>query len=71
MSRLFDEVNELMKTGVVYVVDVEEGRYLPFSAQDFNVVSGLLDLERFQVRMSQKAAEELVQKVERARARRN
>lgn len=59
---LFDEVSALMRTGVVYIVDVEEGRYLPFTAQDFAVVSGLLDLDRFQVRMSQEAAEELVQK---------
>ncbi len=62
MSRLFNEVAEMLRTKRMYIVDTEEGTFSEFTAEEFVVVSDILRSARFQPRLSLSSAMELCQK---------
>lgn len=68
---LFDEVAALVSGGRVYIVDCADGAYQGFTAREYSVVSGLLDIDRFKVRLSLQAALELSQQIVAERAGKN
>lgn len=67
----FEECAQLVRTGLVYIVDTANGTYKEFTLREFEVVAGILDHERFARRMSLESALELCKQIETAHAGRS
>lgn len=71
MSRLFEEAAELMRTGLVYLVDAKTGKYREFPSDAYIIVDSLVNSGRFIPQMSLRSAMKLSQEISARNQKRN
>lgn len=50
--NFFEQAAELMRMGVIYLVDVETGEYDEFTAEEYEVIGDIVKSGRFKPQMS-------------------